>query len=385
MKLKVLRLSDFRNFLHLVVPLAPGLNFFVGDNGQGKTNFLEAVHLLSRGSSFRPIEAGSLIRQGASRAKISGRFEDHHLDNSVEMVIENGKKTILLNGKRTNSATLANLFPTVLFSPESLSAIKEGPEIRRKVIDELLVNHSPQQIRLLREYTRALKARNRLLKNISENSGMRREQELALESLNKIYLLLATQVTSAKIKAILDIQPYFAQAISTIAEQRPGDISVDYLISGRSALSWTDSEVFDALQNRHHELARHEMSYGSSLVGPHRHDVKFLFAGNDSRFYCSQGQQRALILALKTAEIVYHHKVHATYPVLLLDDVMSELDVKRRVNLMKFLEGISAQTLITSTDLTWSDHFGVERNSVFSVASGQVEPRITDRQQFEVT
>ena len=239
MKLKVLRLSDFRNFLHLVVPLAPGLNFFVGDNGQGKTNFLEAVHLLSRGSSFRPIEAGSLIRQGASRAKISGRFEDHHLDNSVEMVIENGKKTILLNGKRTNSATLANLFPTVLFSPESLSAIKEGPEIRRKVIDELLVNHSPQQIRLLREYTRALKARNRLLKNISENSGMRREQELALESLNKIYLLLATQVTSAKIKAILDIQPYFAQAISTIAEQRPGDISVDYLISGRSALSFS--------------------------------------------------------------------------------------------------------------------------------------------------
>ena len=377
MRITSLAVRDFRNFPRLQVDFRPRLNFFLGDNGQGKTNLLEAVYLLCRGVSFRPSESTSFLRQisgdpASERARISGTFLKSSLDYFVEMELEPGKKTAYINGKRANSAALMAHFPTVLFSPESLTAIKEGPDQRRQLIDEILISHEPRQGRLLREYSRALKARNKLLRNLAEGFGPRIENERSLASLNRIYFLLSTHLTTARMKALKDIAPYFKEAMRSILDEPTEDISVDYLISSQSALDWSESQVYDALLKRHSELGFQEMNSGSSLVGPHKHDIKLLLAGNDSRFYCSQGQQRALILALKIAQIVYHHGVHQTYPVLLLDDVLSELDTKKRVNLMKFLEGISAQILITSTDLTWSEQFGVGHNSIFSVSRGQV-------------
>lgn len=395
MRIQSLSARDFRNFSRLEVELKPRLNFLLGENGQGKTNLLEAVFLLCRGNSFRPAEstsfltippAGSAETLGYSKprvARISGQFLNRNLDYSVDMSLEAGKKSATINGKRVNAATLMANFPLVLFSPESLAAIKEGPDQRRQLIDEILISHDPKQGRLLREYSKALRSRNRLLRNLVDNVGPRFETEKSLESLNKIYFLLSTHLATARMKALKDIQPFFREAMLSILEDDSAstavDISVDYVISGQSALNWSESQVYDALLKRHSELAFQEMNSGSSLVGPHKHDIKLLFAGNDSRFYCSQGQQRALILALKIAQIVYHHGVHQTYPVLLLDDVLSELDTKKRANLMKFLEGISAQILITSTDLTWSENFGDGtgassdgRNAIFSVQRGQV-------------
>lgn len=377
MLLESLQLVDFRNFDRLQVQLRPRLNFLLGENGQGKTNFLEAVHLLSRGISFRPADSQNFIRKHASKAKITGRFNDGGLTYDVEMLIEKGRKSALINGKRTNSAGLLKAFPTVLFSPESLSAIKEGPDQRRQLVDEILISHDPKQGDLLREYSRALKSRNRLLKNLAENLGPREPTLASLESLNKLYFLIATQLTAARIQALKEIVPGLVDAMKIISDDTVGEISVDYVISDESALDWSDSQIFDALQKRHSELLVSEMSYGGSLVGPHKHDIRFLLGGNDSRFYSSQGQQRALILALKIAQIVYYQSVHQTYPVLLLDDVLSELDSKKRSNLMRFLEGISAQILITSTDLAWSDQFGLDRNSVFNVTAGRVERNAT--------
>lgn len=374
MRLVHLVLNEFRNFKHSQVELRPRLNFFVGDNGQGKTNLLEAVYLLCRGTSFRPSDSTTLLRRGGpGRAKIGGYFIHRDLSYKVEFGIEPGRKVAKINEKSTNSAGLMARLPVVLFSPESLSAIKDGPEQRRELIDEVLINHDPRQARILREFSKALRSRNRLLKNIAEGIGSRGAHEASLESLNKIYFLLATHLTTARLKALKDLEPEFRNAMRSILEEPDADIAVDYVISGESALHWSEAEVFDALQKRHRELAAQELASGHSLVGPHKHDIKLLFHGNDSRFYCSQGQQRALILALKIAQIVYHHRVHELYPILLLDDVTSELDAKKRVSLMKFLEGISAQILITSTDLTWADHFEHEKNSVFWVADGVIE------------
>ncbi len=379
MRLEFLRLFEFRNFDRLELPLRPRLNFFVGENGQGKTNLVEAVHLLSRGVSFRPATAQNfLFHRGphiSPRARVDGRFVKGELSYKVEMTLESGRKSALINGKKSNSGDLLRSFPTVLFSPESLAAIKEGPDQRRQLIDEIVLSCDPKQGQLIREYSRALKSRNRLLKNIAEGIGPRRDQEASLESLNRIYFLLSTHMTAARTKSIREIMPAFADAMKFISDDTVGDISVDYVISDESALQWSESQIFDALQKRHQELELAELSYGGSLVGPHKHDIKFLLAGNDSRFYSSQGQQRALILALKIAQIVYHQSIHQTYPVLLLDDVLSELDSKKRENLMRFLEGVSAQILITSTDLAWSDHFGADRNAVFEVRAGTVNPR----------
>lgn len=393
MYLQRLQLTDFRNFSRLQVTLSPRLNFFVGENGQGKTNFLEAVFLLSRGVTFRAVDPRNLIRRNpiranepgdslsgeSLRAKIAGHFMYDGIDDFVEIIIESGHKTAMMNGKRVNAATLLRHFPTILFSPESLAIIKEGPDQRRQLIDELLVNHDPRQAQLLREYSRALRARNRLLKNLAHGLGNKLETEQSLESFDKIFFLLATHLTAARLRALNDIGADFQRAMNFIMGDVDGDISVDYLISDQSALMWNETQIFDALQKRHQSLRFREMTAGSSLVGPHKHDIKFIFNGNDSRFYCSQGQQRALILALKIAQIVYHHRVHQTYPVLLLDDVLSELDAKKRVNLLEFLEAISAQILITATDLTWSHQIGFDRNSIFAVANGRVEPKDKER------
>jgi DNA replication and repair protein RecF len=374
MRLQTLQLRDFRNFERLQIALKPRVNFLLGENGQGKTNLLESVHLLSRGISFRPADSQNFLRHGAFRSKVDGVFTKNDLSYRVELTIETGKKSAEVNGKRANAATLLKTFPTVLFSPESLVAIKEGPEQRRQLIDEILISHDPKQGDLLREHSKALKARNRLLRDLAEGKGSRVHLEGSLDSLNKIYFILAAHLSEARIKAIKAITPEFQRALTFITDGEVGDISVDYLISGESALHWSESQIYDAIVSRHEELQVREKNFGASLVGPHKHDIKFLLSGNDSRFYSSQGQQRALILALKIAQIVYHHSVHQTYPVLLLDDVLSELDFKKRANLMKFLEGISAQILITSTDLSWSEQFeGSGLNSVFTVSNGLIE------------
>jgi DNA replication and repair protein RecF len=372
MRIESLHLVEFRNFKYEAIEFRPRLNFLLGENGQGKTNILEAVFLLCRNTSFRAGDSKNLIERVAGRAKIGARFSRSDLNFRVEMLLEPGRRSAMINAKKVNSDTLIKNFPVVLFSPESLSAIKGGPEERRQLIDELLVNYDPQKGRLLREFLRALKSRNRLLRNIAEGLGDSRGQLDSLESLNKIYVLLATHLANARIMALRELQPYVVEAMTSILGESSAKISVDYVISAESAISWSELQVYDAICNRHRELYAKEIAAGTSLVGPHKHDIKLLLAGNDSRFYCSQGQQRALILALKIAQIVYHHSVHQTYPVLLLDDVMSELDTKKRVNLMKFLESVSAQILITATDLTWSNQFGLDRNSVFNVIEGRV-------------
>ena len=385
MFVKDIYLHDFRNLAVQTVALKPRINFFIGQNGQGKTNFLEAVYILSRGTSFRPgdiqysIKNESMATVGQTtvgpRMKIRGRFDRNGLQYGVDFWVENGKRQALINTKRAHSADLIKNFPVVLFSPESLSAIKEGPEARRALVDELIVMEKPSQVSLMREFSKALRTRNRILSDLAQEGGKvsSSSSELTLESLNQIFLILATHLTTARIEALRTLQPHLNEAMHMISGTGSGDVSVDYVISDQSAMNWGESDVFTALQKRLSELRSAERSSGRSLVGPQKHDVRFLFAGNDSRFYCSQGQQRALILAMKIAQIVYHHQVHQTYPILLLDDVLSELDPAKRENLMEFLEKISAQVLITATDLTWPERMGADANSIFNVARGHVK------------
>ena len=380
MRLKTLRFFEFRNLRNAQIELAPGINFFLGDNAQGKTNVLEALYLLGRGTSFRPTEPGSFLRTGAGnetgsedrapRAKITGHFALKDFDETVELILEPTKRFISVNGKRANATDLARFVPLVLFSPESLSAIKEGPEQRRQLADDLVLTQAPRQAHLLAQHGRCLRARNRVLRELAKGDGDVEGLERTLMSLNSLYFLLCTHVTDARTDALRTILPGFREAMAFISGIDHGDISVDYLISGESAIEWRESEIYDALCKRHRELAAQEIAAGASLVGPHKHDVRFLFHGKDSRFYCSQGQQRALILSFKIAQIVYHQTVHQTYPMLLLDDVMSELDEKKRLGLMRFFEGTSAQILMTSTEASCPVASG--RNSFFSVVAGEV-------------
>ncbi len=379
MKLTYLRLSQFRNFAMQEVSLRPRLNFFLGANGQGKTNLLEAVFMLSRGESFRSGQHEHFLKDDQSRARVAAVVESEVGRSQLVLDFSEGRTSASYDGKRTGFSTLSAQIPVVLFSPESLASIKEGPDERRSLIDSVLATRSERDSKLLREFAKVLRSRNVLLKQIAKGDSRQSTRD-SLDSLTTVFLLLATQVTEARLKALREIEPEWKKSVAQIflspdhtAEKiEPANVEFRYEISGHDAMRWNADQIFDAFSKRLQELNSRELQLGASLVGPHKHDLRFLFSENDSRFYCSQGQQRALILAFKIAQISVHHSILGRYPILLLDDVMSELDATKRNRLMEYLEETTAQVLITATDLIWSRQFPVERNAVFAVQNGNV-------------
>jgi DNA replication and repair protein RecF len=375
-KFDSIRLRDFRNYRDLTLEIPSGVCVFTGSNGQGKTNLMEAFHVLLRGESFRPVTPESLLLQDAAMtapaAVVEARLTRSGLRHAIKITFARGRKLITWNEQRATAGQLARHFPVVLFSPESLAAIKNGPDERRRLLDEVILTHAPGRQKVLSDFRRALKVRNRVLRDASIERTPRAEAEALLESLDASYLPLATELTVARLAALRDLSADFTRAASAVLELPDVDISVDYEISSRIVTSWTRAEILSEMHARALELRAAELRAGTSLVGPHKHDVRILFAQKDSRFFCSQGQQRALILSFKMAQILYHHRAYELYPFLLLDDVLSELDPVRRTNLVEFLRDIPAQIFLTTTDLSFTRDFGDRPLNVFGIEGGKV-------------
>ena len=367
-----LRLVNFRNYRDVVVSFSPRVNVFVGENGQGKTNLLEALFLLSQGDSFRYSDNTTLINSGCSEAIIQARVVQNELHYKLQLGLSKSRKVLTMNDKRITSTDIRKLFASVVFSPESLSSIKEGADHRRELLDELLITFDRRNADLITDYRKALRTRNKILKNHLEGLQDRQVTLQLLESINPAFLRLATDLTFARIYALNGLSKEFNNAMQYISKNDSTEISVDYVISSENGMSYTSEKVHNALQNRMSELQEAELSSGSSLVGPHKHDIVFLYGQKDSRFYCSQGQQRAIILSFKIAQIVYHRKAHGTYPVLMLDDVLSELDKAKRDALISFLHEINTQIFVTTTDFALPDSFKLDQVSVITIKDGHI-------------
>ncbi len=377
MKFQSLRLKNFRNYQELSLAIPEGVVVFVGPNGQGKTNLMEAFHFLLRGESFRPVSQDSLLahHQGgiAETAVIEGKLTQQSLQHDVRMTFGSGRKSVEWNGNRATAASLARKFPVVLFSPESLSAIKDGPDLRRQLVDDVVVTHSTASVKILQDFRRALRTRNRILRDCKRGVTTETQARQLLESLDPLFFPLAAELTVARLNALTALHGDFQRAVSFVLDRENVDISVEYVISAKNARHWSRSDLLTAMHNRAMELRERELATGLSLVGPQRHDIRVLFAGKDSRFFCSQGQQRALILSFKMAQILYHYRAYQVYPFLLLDDVLSELDPARRSNLVKFLRDVPAQIFLTTTDLSFSMDFGGRPIHIFRIENGSVE------------
>ena len=378
MKFHSLRLRNFRNYPELRLEFPSGVVVFHGENGQGKTNLVEAFHYLLRGESFRPHTMESLLLHEdgkvAPAAQLEARVTQKTMTYELKVNLAGGVKTASINGTKATASSLTRHFPLVLFSPESLGAIKEGPEARRHLLDDVLLTHSPTAVKILKDFRHALKTRNRILKDVKAGRTPERQARPLLESLDPSYLPLATELTVARLNALQALGTDFNTAAGFVLDRGDVDISVEYLISGVNACSWSRSDILSAMHKRALELREKELAAGASLVGPQRHDIRILFAGKDSRFFCSQGQQRALILSFKMAQILYHHRSYQVYPFLFLDDVLSELDPTRRTNLVRFLRDIPAQIFLTTTDLSFSMDFGDRGLAVFRIENGRVSP-----------
>lgn len=372
MQLKTLGLKNFRNISEAHLQLSPSLNIFIGENGQGKTNFIESVHLLIEGESFRYGDYSTIIQFGQTSSLIKALVQNNELEHQISVKIINNKKEILVNDKKT--AKLAPyLPPVVLFSPESLSIIKESADARRKLLDSLIETSLKNGKILLSDFKKALRTRNKILKDISENLVGRDIGLQTLESINQIYFALAAKLAYLRIRSLQEIKPFVQEALAKIETKNP-EVQFDfsYEISDQKIVENSEEKHFVLMKKRAQELLSAELSAGLSLVGPQKHDVIFLYNGNDSRFYSSQGQQRSIILAFKIAQIVYHYRVNGFYPVLLLDDVLSELDQMKQNSLVLALNEIQTQTFLTSTDIEVLKKLNLDRNTVFKVQNGIV-------------
>ena len=370
--IKSVRLRSFRNFPEAEVSFSPKVNIFIGENGQGKSNLLEAIYVLFSGHSFRFAGNENLISFHKPEAILRAKASAGELDYDVHLTILKSKKNLLLNEKKISLSHLQKMFPMVVFSPESLSAIKEGADQRRTLVDDFLVTFKKSNADLIADFKKALRTRNRILKDFLEGISDREQTENLLDSLEPSYLRTAFQLTEQRILALNAISDDFNNAMQNISKSANVDISVQYVISSQNSINFSAIQIENLLKNRLRELRGAELSSGTTLVGPHKHDILFLYGENDSRFYCSQGQQRALILSFKMAQIVYHRRVHESYPVLLLDDVLSELDAEKRDSLIRFLSEINTQIFITTTDFTLPDSLKSEDCTVISVREGKI-------------
>lgn len=371
MKIKNLRLKDFRNFSDLKIEFADRLNILIGQNGQGKSNLLEAVSLLTLQESFRFAENENLIHFEKSQSHIEASMEKNGLDYNIKLQILKSRKHLLWNEKKSTQNQIKEHVSCVVFSPESLSSIKDGSDQRRALIDQAVIAINPEGYSLVSEFKKALKMRNRILKDFLEEKKTKAQTLDLLDSLDPIYEKLCVDLTQARLELIRGLSHDLSQAMHSIMKT-PVEISVEYWVSKEKSETKNQSQIFDAIHQRLMELRIAELSSGTSLVGPHKHEIVFLYDQNDSRFYCSQGQQRALILSFKMAQIVYHRKVHGTYPILLLDDVLSELDGVKRSALIQFLHSIQTQIFLTSTDLQFTEEVQMSQSKIFELKEGRI-------------
>lgn len=371
MIIKSIWLSHFRNFEQSQIDFSPNLNIFLGENGQGKTNILEAIYLLIEGQSFRYSTTDTLIQINQPAAVIKCHIQNENLDYDLRLELAHLKKELTVNSKKVSQHKLS-LPPAILFSPESLSIIKESSEGRRELIDQLVVQLVRNGRQLIQAFKKTLKTRNRLLKDISKEKMERQLGIDTLASLNPLFLKQAAELTVLRLNALSEIRNNVEVSLSGIFKGVSVNFDYKYMISGIDHKKSDLLEVIAVLRNRMQELESAEIQSGVSLVGPQKHDVIFLFNGNDSRFYSSQGQQRSIILAFKMAQIVYHQRVHGYYPVLLLDDVLSELDLSKQESLISTLNQTQTQTFVSTTDVSLISKLSMSNSRVFNIKNGQI-------------
>lgn len=332
----------YRNFRLRDIEFSDGMTILVGPNATGKTNTVEALQMLTAGTSFRRPRAVDLILQGEDRARISSRLEGDGRVIDVACEITPQRRRFVRNGKTCHASDLSSTLMSVLFCPDDLSFVKQGARYRRAELDGFGEQANAGYRRVLDAYTRSIEQRNRLLREPSPDEGL-------LDAWDSSVALGGATLLAARLRLFERLRRSLREVYARVSAEDSLDCRyVSTLGEGvgsmsRDALTSLFSDRLAA--GRVEDLRRQQ-----TLVGPHRDDIVFTIDGRDARSFGSQGQQRSIVLAWKMAEVRLSHEILGEQPVLLLDDVMSELDERRRAAVIRFVqEGI--QTVITTTNL----------------------------------
>lgn len=384
MNISELILKDFRNFSELNLKPDSAINIFLGRNAQGKTNILEAIHFISLGRS-RASKYSELIRRGESSATIRVKFSkaDVSHESAAELSAEKKSRRFLFDGNAIRFRDLVGKLNSVMFSPEDLFMFKNSPGVRRKFLDGEIVQASPVYYSNLATYNRLVEQKNNLLKKIREGFAAPDNLDLWNEQLAE----MCSKVVVKRVQTVLKMSAPANSAQQNISGGKE-ILSVRYEVNGLNEYEREElknilptDKIFDFegvtknLAEFYKKVFRErkfsDIKRGSTSLGAHTDDLKFFLNDEELKIYGSQGQLRTAALALKLSELQFLKSETGEYPILLLDDVMSELDRERREQLLIFLRREKIQTLIAATEKTYfpEESFG----KIFHVRAGQIE------------
>ncbi len=364
MHLSQVQVSGYRNLIAQSIELSEGVNLFVGNNGQGKTNILEAVHFLSSLRSFRAAAVRDVIAHGEDVAQLGAKVLDDGLPTELKLILGGSGRRLWL-GQRSISNVREYLgqFKVVAFTPDDLAMVKAGPALRRRFLDRAVFLFSPAHLTRVRQFQTALRSRNSLLKQ-------RKKADLAvIDSFSQKMAEYGAEVSRARCDFVRRIEPRAAAILAEMEETSPR-LDLRFKAGWQAGEDLSQADLYqDLCDSLDRDLLRKQTSHG-----PQQDDFEISLAGESARRFASQGQQRSCVVALLLAVVELADAELGLHPVILLDDVSSELDPDRRQQLLGLVSKLGSQLLITTTDEGLVGDMAGQVNRRFRVYAGRVDP-----------
>ncbi len=364
-----LQLTNYRNYESLNLEFSPQINVLIGENAQGKTNILESIYVLAMAKSHRTSNDKELIRWETDYGKIKGEIKNRYGKIPLELLVtKKGKKGKVNHIEQLKLSNYIGQINVVMFAPEDLNIVKGNPQVRRRFIDMEIGQISPVYLHELLNFQKLLKQRNQLLKNYQ---GKPKIDEVLFDIYTEQYIKSAVQIIRKRFEFV-DLLQEWAEKIHSGISQGIEKLKIKYLTTKGIEKDWTANEMATYLAEKFTQVKEKEMERGLTLIGPHRDDLQFFVNDYDVQTYGSQGQQRTTALSLKLAEIELIKQETGEAPILLLDDVLSELDDFRQSHLLNTIQE-EVQTFVTTTSVDGIHHETIQHAKLFHVKQGKVE------------
>jgi DNA replication and repair protein RecF len=363
-----LELQNYRNYEQLNLSFEDKVNVIIGENAQGKTNLMEAIYVLAMAKSHRTSNDRELITWDADYGKIKGKLQKQHGSLALELIIsKKGKKAKLNHLEQSKLSQYIGEMNVVMFAPEDLNLVKGSPQVRRRFIDMELGQIAPVYLYELSQYQKVLTQRNHLLKSMYEDTP---KNEAMLDVFTIQLIEHGAKILQKRFEFLHLLQEWAAPIHRGISRGLE-ELKIVYKPSIDVSDSMDLSKMKEVYYENFQSIKKREIFRGTTLIGPHRDDLHFFVNNKNVQVFGSQGQQRTTALSLKLAEIELIHSEVKEYPILLLDDVLSELDDYRQSHLLNTIQG-KVQTFVTTTSVEGIEHETLRKAKTIQVTSGTV-------------
>ncbi|MFD2679640.1 DNA replication/repair protein RecF [Bacillus seohaeanensis] len=369
MYIEQIELKNYRNYESIEVDFENKVNVILGENAQGKTNIMESIYVLAMAKSHRTSNDKDLIRWDEEYAKIKGRIQKYHGALPLELVIsKKGKRAKCNHLEQQKLSQYVGNMNVVMFAPEDLHLVKGSPQVRRRFIDMEIGQVSPVYLHDISLYQKVLQQRNHYLKLLQTR---KQTDQTMLDVLTEQFIEIATKIVQKRFEFIQMLEAW-AKPIHSGISRNLETLEILYKPSIDVSENQEWSKMVEVYENKFKQIRQREIDRGVTLVGPHRDDLQFIVNGRDVQTFGSQGQQRTTALSVKLAEIELIHSEIREYPILLLDDVLSELDDYRQSHLLNTIQG-KVQTFVTTTSVDGIDHHTLNEAATYHVEAGTMK------------